>query len=105
MRRSWDDPKDSGQREVRLAGCCRRGWGDLECGGRVGGFCEQGDDGLLYNSAAVVDGSRILGVYRKTHLWDREKLFFQPGAQAPRVFDTPAGRSASWSPTTSSSLN
>jgi predicted amidohydrolase len=58
----------------------------------VGGFCEQGDDGLLYNSAAVVDGSGVLGVYRKTHLWDREKLFFQPGAQAPRVFDTPAGR-------------
>jgi predicted amidohydrolase len=58
----------------------------------VGGFCEQGDDGLLYNSAAVVDGSGVLGVYRKTHLWDREKLFFQPGAEAPRVFDTPAGR-------------
>jgi predicted amidohydrolase len=58
----------------------------------VGGFCEQGDDGLLYNSAAVVDGSGVLGVYRKTHLWDREKLFFQPGAQEPRVFDTHAGR-------------
>ena len=58
----------------------------------VGGFCEQGDDGRLYNSAAVVDGSGVLGVYRKTHLWDREKLFFQPGAEPPRVFDTPAGR-------------
>src|SRR3954447_153230 len=58
----------------------------------VGGFCEQGDDGLLHNSAAVVDGSGVLGVYRKTHLWDREKLFFQAGAQPPRVFDTPAGR-------------
>jgi 5-aminopentanamidase len=58
----------------------------------VGGFCEQGDDGLLYNSAAVVDRSGVLGVYRKTHLWDREKLYFQPGAHAPRVFDTPAGR-------------
>jgi predicted amidohydrolase len=34
----------------------------------------------------------VLGVYRKTHLWDREKLFFQPGADAPRVFDTPFGR-------------
>ena len=58
----------------------------------IGGFCERGDDGLLYNSAAVVDASGVLGVYRKTHLWDREKLFFQPGAEAPRVFDTPAGR-------------
>jgi len=58
----------------------------------VGGFCEQGDDGLLYNSAAVVDGTGVLGVYRKTHLWDREKLFFQPGGEAPRVFDTAFGR-------------
>ena len=58
----------------------------------VGGFCEHGDDGLLYNSAAVVDGSGVLGVYRKTHLWDREKLFFQPGGEAPRVFDTAHGR-------------
>ncbi len=58
----------------------------------VGGFCEQGDDGLLYNSAAVVDGSGVLGVYRKTHLWDREKLYFQPGGKAPRVFDTVFGR-------------
>jgi 5-aminopentanamidase len=58
----------------------------------IGGFCEQGEDGLLYNSAAVVDGSGVLGVYRKTHLWDREKLFFEPGPKAPRVFDTPIGR-------------
>ena len=67
------------------------------------GDSASGDDGLLYNSAAVVDGSGVLGVYRKTHLWDREKLFFQPGAQAPRVFDTRRAASASWSATTSSS--
>jgi predicted amidohydrolase len=42
----------------------------------VAGFCEAGDDGHLYNSAAVVDKSGVLGVYRKTHLWDEEK--FQP---------------------------
>jgi 5-aminopentanamidase len=58
----------------------------------IGGFCERGDDGLLYNSAAVVDGSGVLGVHRKTHLWDREKLFFAPGDEPPRVFDTPVGR-------------
>ena len=58
----------------------------------VGGFCELGADGLLYNSAAVVDGSGVLGVYRKTHLWDREKLVFEPGLDPPRVFDTSAGR-------------
>jgi predicted amidohydrolase len=58
----------------------------------IGGFCEQGDDGNLYNSAAVVDGTGVLGVYRKSHLWDREKLYFQPGAQPPCVFDTHLGR-------------
>lgn len=58
----------------------------------VGGFCELGADGLLYNSAAVVDGSGLLGIYRKTHLWDREKLVFEPGLDAPQVYDTTAGR-------------
>jgi predicted amidohydrolase len=58
----------------------------------IGGFCEQGDDGRLYNSAAVVDGSGVLGVYRKLHLWDREKLFFEPGSVVPPVFETRHGR-------------
>jgi 5-aminopentanamidase len=58
----------------------------------IGGFCERGEDGVTYNSAAIVDGSGMLGVYRKVHLWDREKLWFAPGAAPPRVFDTPAGR-------------
>lgn len=58
----------------------------------VGGFAERGDDGLVYNSAIVVDRSGVVGVYRKAHLWDREKLWFAPGSDPPRVFDTPAGR-------------
>lgn len=58
----------------------------------IGGFCEQGDDGLLYNSAAVVDGTGVVGTYRKLHLWDGEQLVFEPGADPPRVFDTAAGR-------------
>ncbi|MGI8562254.1 MAG: nitrilase-related carbon-nitrogen hydrolase [Candidatus Dormibacter sp.] len=58
----------------------------------VGGFCELGQDGLLYNSAAIVDGSGVRAVYRKTHLWEREKLIFQPGAEAPPVLDTQVGR-------------
>jgi predicted amidohydrolase len=58
----------------------------------VGGFCELGDDGELYNSAAVVDGDGVLAVYRKLHLWDREKLVFRPGDDAPPVVDTPVGR-------------
>ncbi|MFL5860202.1 MAG: nitrilase-related carbon-nitrogen hydrolase [Solirubrobacteraceae bacterium] len=58
----------------------------------IGGFAERGDDGLIYNSAAVVDRSGVIGVYRKGHLWDREKLCFAPGGEPPRVFDTSAGR-------------
>ena len=58
----------------------------------IGGFCERGDDGKIYNSAAVVGGSGVIGVYRKVHLWDREKLWFTPGDAPPQVFDTPQGR-------------
>lgn len=58
----------------------------------VGGFAERGDDGVIYNSAAVVDASGVLAVYRKTHLWNREKRIFQPGDQPPPVVDTAHGR-------------
>lgn len=58
----------------------------------IGGFAELGDDGLVYNSAAVVDATGVLAVYRKTHLWDKEKLIFTPGAVTAPVVDTPVGR-------------
>src|SRR6202049_49676 len=51
----------------------------------VGGICELGDDGLLYNTAVVVAGPRVLAAYRKVHLWDAEKLVFAAGSQAPPV--------------------
>ncbi len=60
----------------------------------IGGFPELGDDGLVYNSAAIVDGSGVLAVYRKIHLWDREKLVFEPGAAAPPILETRHGRVA-----------
>ncbi len=55
------------------------------------GFCELGEDGLLYNSAAVLDAGAVTAVYRKTHLWDREKLIFTPGCQLPPVLRTRHG--------------
>ena len=58
----------------------------------VAGFCEAGSDGLLYDSAAVVDGSGVVAIYRKTHLWDTEKRFFAAGSEAPPVIDTHTGR-------------
>ena len=55
----------------------------------VGGFLER-EGGSLYNSAAVI-GPGFFGRYRKTHLWDREKLLYEAGRDLP-VFDTPLGR-------------
>ena len=58
----------------------------------VGGFAEQGGDGRLYNSAALVDARGLRAVYRKAHLWDREPLVFTSGDAPPPVVDTPHGR-------------
>ncbi|HEY6279950.1 MAG TPA: nitrilase-related carbon-nitrogen hydrolase [Streptosporangiaceae bacterium] len=57
----------------------------------AGGFCELGSDGLLYNSAAVVDASGTRAVYRKTHLWDAETLIFTPGSAPPPLARLPFG--------------
>jgi 5-aminopentanamidase len=72
-----------------------RGWAEEAARGDavvVGGFCELGEDGAVYNSAAVVDGSGVLGVYRKIHLWDREPLFFEPGQACAPVLEARIGR-------------
>lgn len=57
----------------------------------VGGFCER-DRGKLFNSAAIVGPDGLIGVYRKTHLWDAENLWFDPGDLGYPVFATPLGR-------------
>lgn len=57
----------------------------------VGGLCE--DDGAhLRNTAVIVDPTGIRAVYRKAHLWDREELFFEPGAEHPPAVETKHGR-------------
>jgi len=74
-----------------------RQWRELAAAHRtaiVGGFCELGGDGLLYNSAALVDASGTRAVYRKAHLWDREKLVFTPGHEPSPVVALPFGRVA-----------
>jgi predicted amidohydrolase len=71
------------------------GWAEEAARGNavvVGGFCELGEDGLLYNSAALVDAGGTVAVYRKIHLWDREQLFFEPGRESPPVVETRVGR-------------
>ncbi len=52
----------------------------------VGGLLEREGD-ALYNSVVLV-GPGFFGRYRKTHLWDKEKLLYEPGRDLP-VFQTP----------------
>ncbi|MDQ3965743.1 MAG: hydratase [Actinomycetota bacterium] len=53
----------------------------------VGGLLEREGD-TLYNSALVVGPGNFLWRYRKTHLWDGEKLLYEPGRDLP-IFQTP----------------
>jgi 5-aminopentanamidase len=58
----------------------------------IGGFCELGSDGRLYNSSALVDGDGVQAVYRKLHLWDEENRWFAPGEDPAPVLTTQYGR-------------
>jgi predicted amidohydrolase len=57
----------------------------------VGGLCERAGE-QVRNSAVVLDRHGVRAVYRKTHLWDRERLIFTPGDAAPPVIETQVGR-------------
>jgi predicted amidohydrolase len=56
----------------------------------VYGFAEKVD--RFYNSAALVGPDGLIGIYRKVHLFDREKLFFTPGNLGFPVFDLHFGK-------------
>lgn len=56
-----------------------------------GGFSELGADGQVYNSSALIGRDGIIGVYRKVHLWNREKQLFAPGKLGFPVFETEVG--------------
>lgn len=45
----------------------------------------------LHNAAVVLQDANVLGVYRKSHLWDRETLLFTPGDERPLVVPTRCG--------------
>ena len=56
------------------------------------GFCELAEDGeTRYNTAAVLDGNRIYGTYRKVHQPLGEGMSYSAGS-GYGVFDTPVGR-------------
>jgi N-carbamoylputrescine amidase len=46
----------------------------------------------LFDTAILVGPEGYIGKYRKTHLWNEEKLFFTPGNLGFPVFDTRIGR-------------
>ncbi|MHB8881271.1 MAG: nitrilase-related carbon-nitrogen hydrolase [Thermodesulfovibrionales bacterium] len=56
----------------------------------VAGIAER-DKGAVYNSAVLTGPGGFLGVYRKTHLFYEEKLWFSPGDTGFRVWQTPIG--------------
>lgn len=58
----------------------------------VAGFAETSGLDRPYNSAVLLDRGNLLACYRKTHLWDREKVLFTPGSEAPPVVATRVGR-------------
>lgn len=52
----------------------------------VGGLAEK-ESGRFYNSAVLVSPHGYMGTYRKIHLFNEEKLWFQPGNKEPEIFD------------------
>ena len=59
----------------------------------VSGFAESSDDGAVYNSAAIIDATGVLALYRKAHLWNTEKTCgFSAGNEHPPIIDTMFGR-------------
>jgi len=57
----------------------------------VGGINERADGDLLHNTAVVVDGGGLRGVYRKLHLWDSEIALFAAGQAPAPVVQTAVG--------------
>ncbi|QNK65464.1 nitrilase family protein [Variovorax sp. PAMC26660] len=57
----------------------------------VGCLVEQ-DGPRLFDTAVLVGPDGYIGRYRKTHLWNNEKLWFTPGDEGYPVFETKIGR-------------
>ncbi|MFX1573321.1 MAG: nitrilase-related carbon-nitrogen hydrolase [Promethearchaeota archaeon] len=51
----------------------------------VGGFIEA-ENNNIFNSSMIVSNSKVLGTYRKIHLYYKEKLWFSPGNRPPQIF-------------------
>jgi len=91
----FEDASEARRLAEPLDGPTVEGWREQSARERiaiVGGVCELDDQGRVRNSAVVVDDGEVLATYRKVHLWDREKLVFQPGDEPQPVVETSAAR-------------
>jgi len=57
----------------------------------VGGFAEK-ENGCFYNSAMMVSAGRLIGIYRKIYLFNKEKLWFSPGNLPLKVYQAGGAR-------------
>ena len=57
----------------------------------VAGICERDED-RFFNSAALISSDGNVSVYRKTHLFYKEKIWFSPGDRPFSVYETEKAR-------------
>jgi predicted amidohydrolase len=58
----------------------------------IAGVAERAPDGKIFNSAIAVDATGLRGQYRKIHLFDYEKEWFDPGDGPLSVVDLAGAR-------------
>jgi predicted amidohydrolase len=76
------EPASGGPTVERLTAWCRER-GAFACAGLA-----EADGAAVYNSAFLVGPDGLRGVYRKAHLFSREKDLFEPAAEDPfEVYD------------------
>ena len=51
----------------------------------------ENNEGMIYNSAVLTGPDGFIGVYRKTHLFYEEKIWFSSGNTGFKVWQTPIG--------------
>lgn len=52
----------------------------------IGGFIEKEGE-KIYNAAMMVSHNRVIGSYRKIHLYYKENLWFSPGDKPLKIYD------------------
>lgn len=59
----------------------------------VAGIAERAGD-CIYNASVLIGPTGYIGTYHKAHLWNEEKLLFEPGDLGFPVYNTAIGRVA-----------